>query len=175
MISQKDFQKKSFNSDLITHEMSLLHKMMRNYCVLCAAEPRKPGERLTLYASIKKLLDKAGESSNAFLRGILADFLRIEVEQRMQESASNRSFVLDTTSLNKIGDAIKKHLSWKKGDEKKATVAIEEAHIANKKALGSKSWKLGLLAGLIAAAAGAGYAFHKHNSKQKEEDIDDKK
>lgn len=169
MISLQDFQKKSHESGLDDDVILSLYDMSRNFCVLCEAHQRKPGERLKLYKSLRQIFSKAAEGKNCFLGNILADFLRVEVNKKLNALENNSTSNLDAKDLDEIGKILKKHLGWTRHDTRKANETLVKAQLENKKALGSKSWKLGILAGIAAiAAAGTGYAIYKHAQDKKE-------
>lgn len=171
MISLDKFRKRTADAGMSETEIATLYDLLRKFCILCVAEQRRSGERLQLYHSMLKIL-KATENRSSFLCDILADFLRIEIAQQLLEP-NKIPVILNKESLDKVGDAIKKHLEWTAKDKKTALKTLELALLENKKAMGNRSWKLPILTGLavvLTVATGVGYAVHKHNQDKKEKE-----
>jgi len=171
LISIKKFQKETRGSGLTDDEILFLYDSSRNFCTLCVDSQRKTGERLKLYLPLQQILTKVTESKSLFLRSIAIDFLRIEIDDRIRKIKNNETYIIDAESLNRVGEVLKKHLKWKVSDTKNALETIKNVQQKNRGLLGIKSWKGGLLVGLVAiATASAGYAIYRHTKEDNSKD-----
>jgi hypothetical protein len=164
---REEFFIKSQNCGLSDAEIYQLYRLMRKSAILY--DQHRSGsaaERGKMDARIAQLLTDVEKSGCQYLKGFVErlnqDDLDIIKQARTKEYSGH---ALSRAILDHHADLYGDFLNWKEGEQKYMTKVITRLEKRRKKALGSATWKYGLLAGVTAFGVGAGIYLHTKHKK----------
>jgi hypothetical protein len=151
-------------SDIQIYE---LYRLLRKTAILYDQQRRgSAAERGKLETKISLLLQDIGTPSCAFFREFIA---RLEQDDlniiRQAHSKGYSPFALSRAILDHHATIYLDLLNWNESDREYMNKVISRLEKRRKKALGSKTWKYGLLAGVTAVGLGAGIYLHSIHKK----------
>jgi hypothetical protein len=170
--TREKFFKKSQGCGLSDPEIYQLYHLLRKSAILY--DQHRSGsaaERGKIEAQIVQLLKDIEKSQCIYLKEFVGrlnqDDLDIIRQARIQEYSP---YALSRAILDHHAEVYLDLLDWRESEQENMTKVISRLEKRRKKAIGSMTWKYGLLAGVTAFGLGAGIYLHSRHKKNKQDE-----
>jgi hypothetical protein len=168
--TREEFFIKAHGCGLSDPEIYQLYRLLRKSAILYDQQRRgSAAERGKIDKGISRLLQDVEKSQCIYLKDFVGrinqDDLEIVRQARMKEYSAH---ALSRAILDHHAELYIDLLGWKGSETEYIARVISRLENRRKKALGSKTWKYGLLAGVTAVGVGAGiylHSKHKHGKQ----------
>jgi hypothetical protein len=172
MPTREEFFTKSQGCGLTDPEIYQLYHLLRKSAILYDRHRSgSAAERGKIDGQISLLLKDVEKSQCDFLKRFVGrlnqDDLDIISQARRKEYSS---FALSRAILDHHAEIYLDFLEWKNSDHEYMSRVISRLEKRRKVAIGSTTWKYGLLAGVTAFGVGAGIYLHSRHKKSKQEE-----
>jgi hypothetical protein len=164
--TRERFFKKLKGCGLSDAQIYMLYRLLRKASILYDQQRRgSAAERGKIEVKIAGLLQKVEKAKCKYLEDFMVRLNQDDLNIIGQARAKNYSpYALSRAILDHHAQIYLDFLGWKESETEYVTRVMARLEERRKKAIGSKTWKYGLLAGVTAVGVGAGiylYAQHK--------------
>jgi hypothetical protein len=167
MPTREQFFKKSKACGLSDDQIYQLYRLLSKATILYEHQRRgSAAERGKIDGKISHLLQDVEKSTCKYLKEFVGQLNQDDLNIIRQARMKNYSpYALSRAILDHHAEIYRDFLDWKEGEQEYVARVISRLEQRRKKALGSKTWKYGLLAGVTAVGLGAGIYLYSHHKK----------
>jgi hypothetical protein len=171
--TREQFFKKSKGCGLSDAQIYLLYRLLGKTAILYEHQCHgSAAERGKIEGKISGLLRDVEKSPCKYLTEFVVQLNQDDLNIIRQARMKNYSpYALSRAILDHHAEIYRDFLDWKEAEQEYVARVISRLEKRRKKALGSKTWKYGLLAGVTAVGLGAGiylYSQHKKDDQKEE-------
>lgn len=176
MPTREQFFKRSKGCGLSNAQVYQLYRLLRKAAILYDQHRRgSESERREIEVNISALLRDVEKASCGFLKEFIARLDEDDLNIIKQARAKNySSYSLSRAILDHHAEIYLEFLEWKEKEREYLDRVMSRLEKRRQKALGSKTWKYGLLAGVTAVGVGAGIYLYSQSQNKKDDRAEEK-
>jgi hypothetical protein len=174
--TREQFLKRSKGCGLSNAQIYRLYRLLRKSAILYDQHRRgSESERRQIEVDISGLLKDVEKSAGGFLKDFIARLDEDDLNIVRQARAKNySSYALSRALLDHHAEIYVEYLEWKEKEREYLSRVMTRLEKRRQKALGSKTWKYGLLAGVTAVGVGAGIYLYSQSQNKKDDRNEEK-